>query len=88
LHGAVLEFGENEATGCGLERAGHDHSPGFADMRAGMIDHDHRSIWKITNGLMRLATFFNQMQIDFVARDNCRSKCAREVGQIQNGHAL
>jgi hypothetical protein len=88
LRGAVFELGEDEATGGGLQRASHDDGPGFANVRAGVIDHDHRSVRQVTNSLVWLATFLDQMQIDFVTGDNRRPKSAGEIGQIQHRHSL
>jgi hypothetical protein len=47
-----FELGEDEATGGGLQRASHNDGPGFANMRPGVIDHDHRSVRQVTNSLV------------------------------------
>src|SRR5581483_3886676 len=86
--GAVLQFGKNQTAGGGLKRARNDDSPRFANMRARMIHHDHCSIRQITDGLVRLPAFFDQMQIDLVPRNNARAKRASEIGKIQNADSL
>ena len=56
---AVLELRENEATGGSLQRARNHNLARLANVRARVIDHDHRTIRQITDRLVRLAAFLD-----------------------------
>ena len=84
----LFQLRENEATARGLQRARDDHRRDSPDVRARLVDHDHRSIRQITDRLMRIAAFFHQIQFQLVARHHHRPQGAREIGQIEHRHLL
>ena len=49
-------------------------------MRSRLIDHDHRSIRQKTDRLMRVAAFFDQIELELIARHQARPEGAREIG--------
>src|SRR5262249_3308950 len=85
---AVFELCKNQPAGGGLQRPRNNNVPGLANVRARVIDDDHRPVRQIADGLMRLAAFLDQVQIDFVSRYHARTESTREIGQIQNTYSL
>ena len=67
----------------GLQCARDHHRRHPPDVRAALVDHDHRPIGQITDRLMPVAAFLDQIQLQLVARHHHRSQGMREVGQVQ-----
>ena len=73
---------EKQAACRGLQISRHANRYSFAELRAGMIYHDHRPIGQVTDCLMRLAAFFDQCEFDLLVGRYRRPDGLGEVIQI------
>ena len=79
----TFELGENQPAGSGLKCASDDNASCFTDQRPRVINHDHRSILKITDCLMRFAALLDKVQLKFITYSDNWSQRARELIQIE-----
>ena len=57
-------------------------------MASGVIDHDHGAVWKIADGLVRIAAFLDEGEFQIVSHRQRRAKGVRQFIQIEGQHAL